>query len=95
METTLNTCPSAEQTIAGYIDGNLSTDDRISFERHMASCQVCRTIEHELRMTQSLLRTLPSVARIGARSWPQPRPQAACVPWKPQTRPSRPFGTWA
>ncbi len=62
METTLNTCPSAEQTIAGYIDGNLSTDDRISFERHMASCQVCRTIEHELRMTQSLLRTLPSVA---------------------------------
>ena len=62
METTLNTCPSAEQTIAGYIDGNLSTDDRISFERHMASCQVCRTIEHELRMTQSLLRTLPAAS---------------------------------
>lgn len=65
METTLNTCPSAEQTIAGYIDGDLSTEDRISFERHMASCQVCRTIEHELRMTQSLLRTLPAVAPRG------------------------------
>ena len=62
METKLNTCPSAEQTIAGYIDGNLDTSDRISFERHMATCQVCRTIERELRMTQSLLRTLPAVA---------------------------------
>lgn len=65
METTLNTCPSAEQTIAGYIDGSLSTDDRIAFERHMATCQVCRTIEHELRMTQSLLRTLPAVSPRG------------------------------
>lgn len=62
METTLNTCPIVEQTIASYIDGNLSTDDRIAFERHMASCQVCRTIERELRMTQSLLRTLPAAA---------------------------------
>jgi len=65
METKLNTCPRAEQTIAGYIDGNLSADDRIAFERHMASCQVCRTIERELRMTQSLLRTLPAVAPRG------------------------------
>lgn len=62
METKLNTCPSAEQTISGYIDGNLSTGDHIAFERHMASCQVCRTIERELRMTQALLRTLPAVA---------------------------------
>ncbi|MFM7186476.1 MAG: anti-sigma factor family protein [Armatimonadota bacterium] len=61
----MNTCPSAEQTIASYIDGNLSADDRISFERHMASCQVCRTIERELRMTQSLLRTLPAVSPRG------------------------------
>lgn len=61
METKLNTCPSAEQTIASYIDGNLEQTERISFERHMATCQVCRTIERELRGTQSLLRALPSV----------------------------------
>jgi len=74
METKLNTCPSAEQTIASYIDGNLEQTERITFERHMASCQVCRTIERELRATQSLLRALPSVeprqdfeARLAAR----------------------------
>ena len=58
----------------GYIDGNLSASEHIAFERHMASCSVCRTIERELRMTQTLLRTLPSVeprqdfeARLAAR----------------------------
>jgi anti-sigma factor RsiW len=74
METKLKTCPNAEQTIVGYIDGNLSATEHIAFERHMASCSVCRTIERELRMTQTLLRTLPSVeprqdfeARLAAR----------------------------
>ena len=60
MDTKMNTCPNAEQTIVGYIDGNLATADHITFERHMASCSVCRTIERELRMTQTLVRTLSS-----------------------------------
>ena len=74
MDTKMNTCPNAEQTIVGYIDGNLATADHITFERHMASCSVCRTIERELRMTQTLVRTLSSAeprqdfeARLAAR----------------------------
>jgi len=74
MDTKMNMCPNAEQTIVGYIDGNLATAEHIAFERHMASCSVCRTIERELRMTQTLVRTISSAeprqdfeARLAAR----------------------------
>ena len=45
--------------LSEYIDDDLSTDERIEIERHLASCAECRTIVDQLRTIASTAARLP------------------------------------
>lgn len=50
---------SAAENLSAYIDGELTTAERVRLERHLATCADCRRDVETLRETVALLRRVP------------------------------------
>ncbi len=48
------TCRQLVELVTGYLDGSLSSDEQLAFERHLAICPPCRGYLTEIRHTISL-----------------------------------------
>ena len=55
-----DTCRSFEPLLSAWVDGELGRGDRASVGAHLQRCARCRAEVHELRVTQSMLRSLPT-----------------------------------
>jgi len=53
-------CPTCEAMVDAYVDGELSAQESVEFERALESCPRCRYRLDEVRAVSSLLRELPS-----------------------------------
>lgn len=58
----MSACDVNARTISDYVDNTLPADQQIAVERHISSCHLCRTIEHDFRATRRLLNSLPSAS---------------------------------
>ena len=68
--------------LSSYIDGEVSTSERLRIERHLAVCEECRQELESLRLTVSALRQLPEVQT--ARSFAiseRPAPVRSATGW--------------
>jgi len=52
-------CPTCEAMVDAYVDGELSAQESVEFERALESCPQCRYRLEEVRAVSSLLRELP------------------------------------
>jgi len=50
-------CESADALLSDLIDGELSRDDRVAVEAHVASCERCARALHQLKRTVRFVRT--------------------------------------
>lgn len=55
--------------LSGYVDGTLSPAERATIEDHLVTCADCRRTVNDVRVVQTLLRSVP-----------QPTPHAAALP---------------
>jgi anti-sigma factor RsiW len=55
-------CQQLRGMLSPYIDGELSSSEKISVERHIEECDACRRELESLRATVGLLRRVPMVA---------------------------------
>lgn len=58
----MTACDVNARAISDYVDNTLTVDQRIIIERHITSCHLCRTIEHDFRATRRLLHSLPNAS---------------------------------
>lgn len=80
-----------EERLSAYLDGELTPQERVAVEQHLASCQTCRWNLHTLQQTVHLVAGLPTIpipraftipvttrrARAPRRSWSLPLLQGA------------------
>src|SRR5688572_33400991 len=55
-----DTCRSFEPLLSAWVDGELGRGDRANVGAHLQRCARCRAEVHELRVTQTMLRSLPT-----------------------------------
>src|SRR5688572_23052961 len=55
-----DTCRSFEPLLSAWVDGELGRGDRASVGAHLQRCAMCRAEVHQLRVTQTMLRSLPT-----------------------------------
>jgi len=57
----MSDCEHIREMMEAYIDGELSTSERVSFEAHIAVCNVCRAALEKEKSLLNALRTMPTV----------------------------------
>ncbi len=55
-------CEGIQEQLSAYIDGQVTSSEKASMEKHLASCKPCRGELTSLRATKSVLSLMPSVA---------------------------------
>ena len=55
-------CRELVELITDYLEDQLSPEDRLRFELHLAQCEVCRTYVEQFRQTIRLVGRLPQEA---------------------------------
>lgn len=53
-------CDKLEPLLSAWVDGELRAGERARMATHLQRCPRCRATLHELRVTQSMLRSLPT-----------------------------------
>lgn len=53
-------CSQLEPLLSAWVDGELRAGERARMASHLQRCARCRATLHELRVTQSMLRSLPT-----------------------------------
>lgn len=53
-------CTQLEPLLSAWVDGELRGGERARLATHLQRCARCRAAIHELRVTQSMLRSLPT-----------------------------------
>lgn len=53
-------CADLEPLLSSWVDGELRAGERARLGSHLQRCARCRAAIHELRVTQSMLRSLPT-----------------------------------
>ncbi|MFI5282157.1 MAG: anti-sigma factor family protein [Candidatus Dormibacterales bacterium] len=48
-------CRQVVELMTEYLEGTLSTDDRVRFEEHIAGCDGCRAYLEQMRRTRQVL----------------------------------------
>jgi anti-sigma factor RsiW len=54
------TCQAVTELITEYMEGEMSVEDRVSFEQHLHACTWCMTYLGQMRRTQKLTAQLPA-----------------------------------
>jgi anti-sigma factor RsiW len=53
------TCRELVELVTDYLEGTLSSRDRVRFERHIGACKYCNTYLDQMRITIRTLGRLP------------------------------------
>lgn len=53
-------CSQLEPLLSAWVDGELRASERARMASHLQRCARCRASLHELRVTQAMLRSLPT-----------------------------------
>jgi anti-sigma factor RsiW len=61
----MRTCSDVQRDLSRYVDDDLPPDDQAAIAQHLASCEVCRGIEADLRQIRARARTLGPVPPPG------------------------------
>ena len=52
-------CAQVVQLVTDYVEGELDSADRLSFEEHVAICPPCRGFLAQMRMTRHVVGSVP------------------------------------
>lgn len=61
----MRTCSDVQRDLSRYLDDDLPPDEQAAIAEHLASCEVCRGLEADLRQIRSRARTLGPVPPPG------------------------------